>query len=150
MSKHKALNERPLINQKIREVRKAQKLTQPEVADRMGMLYDTYSKKERSGKITIDWLVEFSNAVGVSPAVFKDVLSTIETEEPRKTFTFEQPSRVEELLYGNSDKKAETKVSEEKESGFQLSATEKSIIDIYRGLSKAKQKEVRDYISSKR
>ena len=45
MSKHNSLGERPLINQKIREVRKAQKLTQPQVAQRMGMLYDTYSKK---------------------------------------------------------------------------------------------------------
>lgn len=149
MSKHKSLGERPLINQKIREVRKAQKLTQPQVAQRMGMLYDTYSKKERCGKITIDWLVEFSNAVGVSPSVFKDVLSTIDNEPSHKTFVFEQPSEVEKTLYGD-DTQTQPKAENQKQSGFQLSATEEGIINMYRGLSKAKQKEVRDFINSKR
>ncbi len=148
MSKHKSLGERPLINQKIREVRKAQKLTQPQVAQRMGMLYDTYSKKERCGKITIDWLLEFSDAVGVDPSVFADVLSTIVSDPTHKTFGFEQPSEVIKNLYGDGAQN-QPKAENQKPSGMQLSATEEGIINTYRGLSKAKQKEVRDFINSK-
>ncbi len=69
-------NEGHNINKMIKKIRKDLKLTQADVAKKMNMKLDTYSKKERLGNITIDWAHEFAKAVGVNPAVFKSVFET--------------------------------------------------------------------------
>ena len=100
MSKHKPINARPLINQKIREARKSKKLNQHQVAEKMGMLYDTYSKKERNGKITLDWLWEFCDAIQVSPSYFADVFGSV--ENPNEKLIFRTKETVVDRLYGKT------------------------------------------------
>ncbi len=151
MSKHKPINERPLINQKIREARKLKKLNQHQVAEKMGMLYDTYSKKERKGKITFDWLVEFCNAIQISPSFFGDVFDN--EPKPTQKFTFGTEPTVETILYGktttdNKEPEPVAKKETKKMFDFELSDTEISVIKTYHGLSKSKQKEVREFITA--
>ena len=139
------------MNQKIREARKSKNLNQHQAAEKMGMLYDTYSKKERNGKITYDWLLKFCTALEISPSFFSDVF----VDEPKtiQKFRFETEPTVETILYGKSstDKKEfepAVKAETKKMFEFEPSDTEISVLNTYHGLSKSKQKEVREFINS--
>lgn len=149
MSKHKSINERSLINQKICEARKLKKLNQYQAAEKMGMLYDTYSKKERNGKITVDWLLEFCDAIQISPSFFADIFA--EEPKPLKDFKFGTEPTVEDILFGKTTPKNPKPVVESKTQkifDFEPTATEISVLKTYHGLSKSKQKEARDFIDS--
>ena len=149
MSKHKSISTRPLVNQKVREARKLKKLNQRQVAEKMGMLYDTYSKKERNGKITFDWLEEFCDAIQISPSFFADVFDC--ESKPIKGFTFETEPTVEDILYGKTGPKNPepvVKAESEKIFDFEPTDTEISVLKTYHGLSKSKQKEVLKFMNS--
>ncbi len=149
MSKHKSISTRPLINQKIRDARKLKKLNQHQVAEKMGMLYDTYSKKERNGKITFDWLWEFCDAIQISPSFFADVFE--DEPKPIQKFKFGTEPTVEDMLYGKTiPKNPEPVVKDESEKifDFEPTDTEISVLKTYHGLSKSKQKEVLKFMTS--
>ncbi len=53
------------INQRIANLRKASGLTQGQIAEKLGMNLNTYSKFERQGKITVDLLFRLSEVLEI-------------------------------------------------------------------------------------
>lgn len=150
MSSRKPISERPSINQIIRQARKDLKLNQAQVAEKMGMKVDTYSKKERFGNITIDWALEFANAVGVDPAIFSAVFEAPKpqtlnfTPETGEVFTFKTRTDGIDRIYGKpkDDDKKEDKNNDKNPFPFTLNATEKSLVETFHYLSKSQQNEI--------
>lgn len=75
MSKQHPISERPIINQTVYYIRKGLHLSQEEAAEKMGMLHDTFSKKERYGNLTLTWATKFADCVGVDPSIFSCVFA---------------------------------------------------------------------------
>ncbi len=162
MAKQKPKENRPQINQRIRQIRKSLGLTQQEAAQKMGMKYDTYAKTERCGDITFSWALKFAKTMGVDPSCFNDVFKS-EVSEPL-VFT---PVKSEVLraadpmagiirLYPDEGKNKEETYILVKENGkadefeFTLNATEKSLIKTYRTLTKSEQKQSLEFINGLR
>ena len=145
MSKYKPASDRPLINQIIRKTRSELGLSQDEVAEKMGMKSDTYSKKERLGNITVEWAIEFANAVGVSPEIFKEVFNEKKENEPLifepqngDKFNLNSPKDFIDTIYGKAKPQQEKK---KKTTTYELDSTECTIIDTFRDFSKPKRAE---------
>ena len=120
----------------------------------MGILYNTYQIIERRGNITFDWVLKFCEVFDVPRSFFKEIFTdepSLDDELP-KNLTFKVQSTIEEKLYGDSSVKEEDpKIIKEvnnKTIMVEITHTENSLINTYRGLSKAKQKEFRDFINS--
>lgn len=153
MSKHKLVGERPLANQKIREARNLKGITQRQAAEKMGMLYNTYQKMECKGNVRCDWILEFCEALDVPRSFFKEIFEDVPSPDSKKgkTITFRSPSTIEGILYGDDpaqEDKSSITTDNKNTIWVELSHTENAVIDTYRGLSKSKQKEVREFIMS--
>lgn len=58
------------INQRIKRIRRSKKISQAEIAKRLGMKTDTYSKYERIGKISCDKLSRIAEILETDVSVF--------------------------------------------------------------------------------
>lgn len=165
MARQNPKENRPLINQKIYQIRKSLGLTQQEAAKKMNMKYDTYAKKERCGNITVKWALRFAEAMGVDPSCFNDVFQKNGVYNPidftptkPEVFRMEDPMSGIIKLYPDTGKSTnqeeanimikETAKTEYIE--FTLDPTEKSIIRTYRVLSKPQQKQALEFINELR
>lgn len=168
MDKHDSNNNCPSANQMLKKIRSDLNLNQYDVAEKMGMLYDTYSKKERCGNITFDFAIKFSKVLGVDPYLFAQVLGDGENKDSKANekilitppeaatvLTVRDSSNIEEILYGNTQKpKEEPKPQNEepkskKSKGivYELNATEQGVINTFRRLSPDKRQEVFDFMN---
>ena len=147
MSKSKPLEERYLVNKKMREERNKKGLTQEEAAQKMGMLRDTYQRMESNGKITYDRVLLFCDSLDVPRSTFKCIFEDKPAfgEEP-KTLGFHSPLTIEKQLYG--DKPVLEKKKNENMIMSMLNSTENCLINMYRSFSKADQKAVRDFMNN--
>lgn len=58
------------INQRIKRIRKSKNMTQIEIAKKLGMKPDTYSKFERVGKIRCDMLLKIAEILETDVSAF--------------------------------------------------------------------------------
>ncbi len=136
------------INERIRKYRTQKKLNQTQLGKLLGMKCSTYSQMERQGNISVDMALKIAEALGVDPdlIIFDNPPSeklNITPIKPQILIAKEPSSFIENYA------KEDLKISKEEKEGI-LNGTEKSIIEIYRNLPKAKQKEFRAYIDSLR
>ncbi len=131
------------INERIKKYRLEKKLTQAELGKKLGLKCSTYSQMERQGGISVDMAHQIAAILEIDP-------NLIFFDEPEEKLDFspvkpqllqmKSPSDIDEILYGNHSETKET------DDLTILTNTEKSIISIYRNLSKTKQKLIRNYI----
>ena len=162
MAKQEFNSKCPKANKKLHDIRKELKLSQYNVADKLGLLYDTYSKKERSGNITFAFAIEFSNALGVDPYRFADVLKDdkYDIPEPENPFSSpkgtvlkaNEPNSVIERFYGKNAEEPEevTEPKAKKTVSYELDATEQCLMDTFRSFTKSKRNEAFDYLNNLR
>ena len=158
MYKKHLSDNRPKINQMIRLIRKQAGYDQAEAAEIMGMKYDTFAKKERNGNISIEWAIEFARKMGVSPTILKSVFDDdtqnelenntewkmiLDSTNTGLTLTANTPENPLEKLYGKPQK-----TENKKTITYELNATEQSVIDTFRRLSKDKRQNVFDFMNN--
>ncbi len=136
------------INERIRKYRTQKKLNQTQLGERLGIKCSTYSQMERRGNISVEMALKIAEVLEVDP-------NLIIYDEPDRNGLYFTPVKPQILVANdtapfieNYGKAAALTVENDKNDS--LSGTEKSIVEIYRKLPKAKQKEFREYIDSLR
>jgi Mg/Co/Ni transporter MgtE len=145
--------------------------TQPEAAALMEMKYDTFAKKERNGKITVEWAIEFAKRIGRDPSVFKCVFDLdpdenffgsdkwkklLKNPSQAMVLTAKSPDDITERLYGTVNNQIKTNTEnkpyseDQKGATYELDATEQCVINIFRKLPKEDRQEVFNFINDKK
>ena len=141
-----------LINERIRKYRKLKKLSQGQLADKLGIKTSTYSQMEREGNVSADMVLKIADVLDVDPALI--FLGVDATPKDVTKLVFRTSGNIEEMLYGAQPKPSyqheSIKAEIKNELPFTLSNTEKNIITIYHDLPKAQQKEIREFIDNVR
>ncbi len=142
------------INDRIKKYRKERKLTQAELAAKIGVKTSTYSQMEREGNIKVDMALKIAEALNVDPNLIVYGKSITPDEElifsPGKPdeYVFKTSGNIAEKLYGPTSQPEEK--NDEIDLPFTLSNTEKNVITAYHYLTKPQQKEVRVFIDDVR
>ncbi|MBO5211038.1 MAG: helix-turn-helix domain-containing protein [Clostridia bacterium] len=136
-----------IINERIRKYRKEKKLSQGQLAAKLGIKTSTYSQMEREGNVSADMVLRIAAELGIDPNLI--FYGTQATPQNSTILTFHSPNKLEETLYGpQSVSKLEKEEIPKNHLPFTLSNTEKNIITIYHNLPKAQQKEIRECIDT--
>ena len=69
------------INQKIKRIRRSKNMSQVEIAKRLGMKSNTYSKYERTGKIRCDMLSKIAEILETDVSVFMNNFGKERTDD---------------------------------------------------------------------
>ncbi len=142
------------INERIKKYRKERKLTQGELAAKIGVKTSTYSQMEREGNIKVDMALKIAEALNVDPNLIVYGEPNTPDEElifsPSKPdeYIFHTSGGIIETLYGTAQQPEEK--NDEIDLPFTLSNTEKNVITAYHYLTKPQQKEVRVFIDDVR
>lgn len=171
MSKHSPKSNRPRLNKVVERIRSDAGYTQPEAAALMEMKYDTFAKKERNGKITVEWAIEFAKRIGRDPSVFKCVFDLdpdenfFDSDKWKKllknpsqgmVLTAKIPDDITERLYGTVKPDIENNIEndpsfeKQKSKIYELDATEQGVINVFRKLSKEERQEVFNFMNNKK
>ncbi len=130
-------------NERIKKYRLEKKLTQAELGEKLGLKCSTYSQMERQGNVSVDTALKIAEILGIDPNLIiygnEEAALDFSPVKPQ-LLQVKAPSNIDEILYGN-----QTEVKES-DTPYILNNTEKTIISIYRNLSKPKQRLIRDYI----
>ena len=84
------------INERIKYFRQLFSYTQTDIAEKLNIKPSTYSQKEREGNIDCDFLLRFSELLGIDPCLilFTDKPLTTDIKKP----SFELNNREEDLI----------------------------------------------------
>ncbi len=137
------------VNERIKYYRNQKKLNQTELGAKLGLKCSTYSQMERQGNISVDMALEIAKVLDVDPdlIIYGETNSRPIEITPTKPQTLTAKDTLTVLdIYKNPQKPEPS--TEENE--YVLNATEETIIDIYRGLPKEKQKKMYDFVNELR
>ena len=115
-----------LINERIRKYRKLKKLSQGQLADKLGIKTSTYSQMEREGNVSADMVLKIADVLDVDPALIFLGIDT--TPKDVTKLVFHTSGNIEETLYGAQPKPSyqheSIKAEIKNELPFTLSNTE--------------------------
>lgn len=134
------------VNERIRYFRKRAGLTQADVAERMGLKLNTYSKMEREGRITVDRLLKLAQILDVD----YDLLVSGKEKETKIEYipvpinTISQPPTTlgQPIIVEGTPK---SRIPE-----YIPTAREKATMQIIHNMPKKVQEEIYDFIEIKR
>ena len=134
------------INERIRYYRRQKKFNQTQLGEKLGLKCSTYSQMERQGNITVDMAIEIAKVLGINP----DLIIYGHEKSNKLDFTATKPQTIslsEKKPFIEIYGEPVVKIQEEKLENT-LTATEESIIKIYRGWPKEKQKELFNFVNA--
>ena len=131
-----------IYNKRVAHYRKLAKLTQAQVAEKLGMKNSTYSQLERKGKIGVEQLVKIAKIldIDVSLLLYDEGFAVLGKDMPNET----------SKNGGNPKLQQETNFGFDDAPSLPITQKEENIIKVLRNMSKEDRDEVIDFIECKR